>query len=91
MVQLSECFLKRDLIKADHQNDNGDPQEKITHYNHDPSWEEELNMFAKYIIDDVEVSSGSSLDALNTMKLVYRIYYADPDWRKSYNIQNPDK
>jgi len=79
------------VITVDHQNDNGDPQEKISRYNHDPSWEEELNMFAKYIIDDAEVSSGSSLDALNTMKLVYRIYHADPNWRNSYNIQNPDK
>ena len=79
------------VITVDHQNDTGDPRERVTRYNHDPSWEEELNMFAKYIIDDIKVSTGSSLDALNTMKLVFRIYYADPIWRNSYNIQNPDK
>ena len=78
------------VVTVDHQNDTGDPREQITYYNKDPSWEEEINVFAKYILDDVTVSTGSSLDALNTMKLVYKIYYADPVWRNSYNIQNPD-
>lgn len=78
------------VIRVDHQNDNGDPREQITYYNNDPSWEEEISMFTKYILDDVSVNTGSSLDALNTMKLVYKIYYADPVWRNSYDIQNPD-
>jgi predicted dehydrogenase len=78
------------VVTVDHQNDTGDPREQITYYNKDPSWEEEINVFTKYILDDVTVSTGSSLDALNTMKLVYKIYYADPVWRNSYNIQNPD-
>jgi hypothetical protein len=24
------------------------------------------------------------------MKLVYKIYYADPIWRKQFNIENPE-
>jgi len=24
------------------------------------------------------------------MKLVYKIYYSDPSWRKRYDIPNPD-
>ncbi len=79
------------VIRVDHQNHTGETREHVTRYNHDPSWEEELNMFVTFIIEDTEVSSGSSLDALNTMKLVYRIYHADPNWRNSYNIKNPDK
>jgi len=69
---------------------NGNPKEKLTQYQHDPSWEEEINRFTDYILRNQPVDSGSSMDALNTMKLVFRIYYADPIWRKAYAIDNPD-
>jgi len=78
------------IVKVDHANDNGDPKEQITKYNNDPSWQEEIDLFADSILADKPVTSGTSLDALNTMKLVYKIYYADPIWRNSYKIQNPD-
>ena len=78
------------IAKVDHANDNGDPEEQITKYNNDPSWQEEIDLFADSILSDKPVISGCSLDALNTMQLVYRIYYADPIWRNSYKIQNPD-
>jgi predicted dehydrogenase len=71
-------------------NNNGNPKEKLTQYHHDPSWEEEIKRFTDYILTNQPVDSGSSMDALNTMKLVYRIYYADPVWRKTYAINNPD-
>ena len=76
---------------VDHENDNGDPKEQLTRYNHDPSWEEEINRFVECIRTDEPILSGSSLDALNTMKLVFKIYYADPVWRKAYSITNPDQ
>ena len=78
------------VVTVDHENDNGDPREQVTRYNYDPSWEEELNLFAQCIVNDIEVMSGSSLDALNTMKLVYKIYHADPLWRDTYDIRDPD-
>ena len=78
------------VVTVDHENDNGDPREQVTRYNYDPSWEEELNLFAQCIVNDIEVMSGSSLDALNTMKLVYKIYHADPLWRDTYGIKDPD-
>jgi len=78
------------VVTVDHQNDTGDPREQVTRYNCDPSWEEELNLFARCVANDLEVMSGSSLDALNTMKLVYKIYYADPLWRDTYGIKDPD-
>lgn len=79
------------VAMVDHENDNGDPKEQLTRYNQDPSWEEEINRFVNCIRNDEPIQSGSSLDALNTMKLVYKIYYADPDWRKAYSISNPDE
>ena len=79
------------VVTVDHDHDNGDPREQLTRYNHDPSWEEEINRFADYILTNQPVNSGSSLDALNTMKLVYKIYYADPVWRNAYAIADPDE
>lgn len=79
------------VIKVDHQKDSGDPREQLTRYNRDPSWEEEINKFVECILDNKQITSGSSTDALNTMKLVYKIYYADPNWRNQFNILNPDE
>ncbi|MDA7738833.1 Gfo/Idh/MocA family oxidoreductase [Amylibacter sp.] len=78
------------VVTVNHQNDTGDPREQVTRYNSDPSWEEELNIFAQCILNNIEVTSGSSLDALNTMKLVYEIYHADPLWRDTYDIKDPN-
>ena len=79
------------VVRADPENDRGDPRETLTRYNRDPSWEEELRCFAAAILDGAPIVSGTSSDALNTMKLVYRIYYADPRWRAAYDISNPDE
>lgn len=78
------------VVTADPDNDSGDPKEQITRYNHDPSWDDEIASFANCILQDRPVVSGSSDDALQTMKLVYRIYYADSRWRTMYNIADPD-
>lgn len=79
------------VVTVDHDNDNGDPKEQLTRYNRDPSWDEEINRFAACIVNDQPVESGSSLDSLNTMRLVYKIYHADPAWRQTYSIANPDE
>jgi len=78
------------VVKAEPGKDNGDPMEQITRYNHDSSWDEEIKVFVDCILNDKEVESGSSDDALQTMKHVYRIYHADPQWRNTYLIENPD-
>lgn len=77
------------VVSADPEADGGDPRETVTRYNHDPSWDRELQSFAAAVIDDTPLSSGTSQDALSTMRLVYKIYYADPAWRAIYNIPNP--
>lgn len=79
------------VVTVDHARDDGDPREQLTRYTRDPSWEEEINRFAECILTDQSIGSGSSLDAFNTMKLVYRIYHADPAWRRTYSIANPDE
>lgn len=78
------------VIWANPIHDNGDPKEQITRYNIDPSWDKELDSFYEWIVNDTPISHGTSNDALSTMKLVYKIYYADEKWRKEYNITSPD-
>lgn len=77
------------VVHADPDNDGGDPKEQITHYNRDPSWDEEVSAFADSILNDKPIRSGNSEDALRTMQLVFKIYYADATWREIYDIPNP--
>lgn len=79
------------VVTADPLNDQGDPKEQVTRYNRDPSWDEEMNTFADCILNNRIIDSGSSKDALHTMKLVYKIYHADPVWRQTYSIAHPDE
>jgi predicted dehydrogenase len=71
---------------ADH--DAGDPRETTTRYNNDPSWRDEVREFADCVIKDRRVTSGSSSEALKTMELIYRIYCADPDWKRRYRLSD---
>ena len=78
------------VVRADPENDRGDPREQVTRYNRDPSWDAEIAAFADCILNDRPVRSGTSEDAFRTMRLVYKIYYSDPNWRKTYDIPDPD-
>jgi len=78
------------IIRSDPENDLGDPEEIKTQYSFDPSWDNEIKIFINSVINDIPIRSSTSEDALLTMKLVYKIYYADPIWRKMFNIPNPD-
>jgi predicted dehydrogenase len=79
------------VITVDPENNNGAPREQRILYNHDPSWVDEIRDFAAAVLEDRPLTHGSSTDALETMKLVYRIYHADPQWRQAHNIPDPDK
>lgn len=79
------------VVRADPDSDGGDPREQITRYNRDPSWDNEIAAFADAILTGGPVQSGTSLDAFRTMQLVFKIYYADPEWRQAYGIPDPDK
>ena len=78
------------IINSDPENDRGDPKEQTTLYNKDNSWASEIELFANYIMTDKKVEHGSSEDALETMRLIYKIYYNDLSWRESFSIENPE-
>ena len=71
--------------------DAGDPFEEMTRYNEDNSWRDEVFDFARAIVENKKIKSGTSLEALETMKTVYRIYHADPAWRQKFAIPDPDR
>mgnify|MGYP001233983633 CR=1 FL=1 len=76
------------IIEADPDNDGGDPKEHTIQYNHDPSWDLEVKTFIDSIINNKRIVNGNSQDALETMKLVNAIYFADPKWRETYDIKD---
>jgi len=55
----------------------GNPPEESTFCNTDPSWELELKEFVRCIKSGTPVSYGTSIDAYETMRLVFGIYEAD--------------
>ena len=59
----------------------------MTRYNHDPSWDAEVFDFAESILKDMPIENGSSFDALQSMRLVFAIYDADPIWREKLTKQ----
>jgi len=69
----------------------GTEKEEIITFLEDNSWHDEIYEFADAIINGNPIKNGSSRDALQTMKLVYHIYWADPEWRTLFNISYPDK
>ena len=66
--------------------ETGSPAETVITYLDDNSWAEEIAEFAAAITGQGRVEEGTSADALAVMKLVYRIYWEDPDWRAAFNI-----
>jgi predicted dehydrogenase len=78
------------VVYADPDNDCGDPKEIITRYNSDPSWYSEIEEFVDCIINNKNITSGNSDDALQTMKLVYKVYFSDKKWQEKYDIKDPD-
>ena len=68
------------------EDDSGDPKETTIRYNQDNSWRDEIGEFADAIVHDKPIIEGSSTEALKTMHLVYRIYCADAEWRKRFDL-----
>jgi len=70
--------------------DFGTNRDEVITYLDDNSWHDEIYEFIDAIEDDAAILQGSGEDALATMKLVYQIYCADPEWRDTFKIEMPD-
>jgi predicted dehydrogenase len=69
----------------------GSSREITTSFLDDHSWKDEIDEFADVITRGVPVTTGTSTDALRVMELLYRIYFADPQWRAKFDIPDPDR
>jgi predicted dehydrogenase len=74
----------------DDESDNGQMETRTVKFLNDNSWRDEIFEFADSIINNKPIFSGTSFDALETMRLVNTIYYNDTEWRRKYNIANPN-
>jgi len=89
ILSRSKSYGAETLVIARAMDDGlGDLEEETRNYDVDPSWAGEINEFADAIINDTPIQDGSSDDALKTMKLVYGIYYADPDWKNQWSLSD---
>ena len=59
---------------------------KTVNFLNDNSWKDEIFEFVESIINNTPIQSGNSNDALETMKLVYKIYSSDQRWCEKYQI-----
>jgi predicted dehydrogenase len=75
--------------KRDEESDNGQMKSEVIKFLQDNSWRDEIFEFAEAVVKDKPIESGSSLDALETMKLVYSIYFDDQEWRNKFSIRKP--
>jgi len=57
------------------------PQEIMTYYNNDNSWNTEINDFVECIKENKPVTNGNIEDAIKIMELVQRIYNDDERWK----------
>lgn len=82
---------ERLIIGTRDEKDVGSTREESVTFLEDNSWRDEINEFAAAIIDNNVIETGSSKDALETMKLVYGIYYSDTQWRSKFGIDDPNR
>ena len=68
--------------------EDGTPMEVTQRYTTDPSWAREIDEFADAVLNNKQISNGSSKEAMCTMQLVYKIYCADTKWRELYDLSD---
>lgn len=75
--------------RRDDKSYNGQMESKTIKFLEDNSWKDEIFEFADSILNEKEIQSGNIFDAYETMKLVFKIYFSDEEWRKKNNIMRP--
>ena len=58
--------------------------QKVYNFLEDNSWRDEIDEFADCIINDKPVKNGTSIEALNVMEMISKIYQADKNWWKFF-------
>lgn len=70
----------------------GRPREEVTHFDADLSWRRELEEFARCVQEDAPIVHGTVRDAVEALRLVYRIYEQDGEWWAKHHADvGPDR
>lgn len=86
----SKSYGQEQLIKVRRSEaDIGTQSEEVINYLNDNSWRDEVNEFADAIVHGRPVQTGTSRDALLAMRLVYKIYNADKEWKEKFLADGP--
>jgi len=78
---------KLKIIPRKDESITGSQDEIVYSFLEDNSWKEEVDEFAKIILENKVVSNGNSADALKVMEMINRIYCADESWRERFNLE----
>jgi predicted dehydrogenase len=79
----TKSYGKEKIIVIPKPINNKNVKKKIYQFYKDFSWKLEIDEFAKIIINNSKVKTGSYQDALNVMKMIDKIYTSDTKWYKS--------
>lgn len=52
----------------------GNPREEVTYYDHDPSWDAQVEHLVACVLHEKPVQDSTSLDALRVMEIIDRVY-----------------
>tara|TARA_B100001057_G_scaffold134406_1_gene133870 strand:- start:27 stop:1052 length:1026 start_codon:yes stop_codon:yes gene_type:complete len=72
------------IIYSDPDNDRGDPQEEVLHFEEDVSWDLEVLTFADAIRNSANIVNGSIDHAIEIMGLIEKIYKSDLNWKEKF-------
>lgn len=67
---------------------NGQMAYQTIQFLEDSSWKDEIWEFADSIVNDIDIKSGTSQDALDSMKIVFGIYENDKEWNEKIKTNN---
>tara|TARA_B110000977_G_scaffold151723_1_gene192589 strand:- start:426 stop:1457 length:1032 start_codon:yes stop_codon:yes gene_type:complete len=86
----SKSYGEEKIVFGKREEDSNNGQMELTtiKFLEDNSWRDEIFEFIDCIILDKRIESGNSKDALETMKLVFKIYFEDKEWRTRHNIKD---
>ncbi len=72
------------VIERIHGDSSGSQEERVYNFLNDNSWENEINEFVDCVVKDRPIKSGTPIESLNIMKMIFKIYKADQDWWKTF-------
>ena len=82
----SKSYGEEKIVYGKKDEDGEILETRTSKFLNDNSWQDEIFEFAEAILQNDKIESGTSEDALKSMKLIFSIYCNDDVWRNKYQI-----